>query len=338
MRPDPLAQTLQLPQQAVHALLLDRDRSMWIGMGDIAVLHRWREGAAALESFRRLPGVSGSLSSDTIASLMQDRAGVLWVGSTDVGVNLVDLSSQGFSNYLSIPGDPQSLASPVVMATLLDGPEHAWVGTYGGGLNHLHLPSGKVQQMALKDVPISHVKALAPAAKGQIWVGGDRGLVLFDPATRRSRRISFENMGGSNVSVSALLPDEGDGRSGSSGGMWISSASGLYRIDDSLALRRYRADAGQPGALVHGIIDSLLRDRDGRLWIGSKGGLQSWDAASDSFRPRCRCRAPWPARPGRPCTACAKTAKGASGWPPIKACLSCGPAPAARRRPNRPGR
>ncbi|MCV2353130.1 GAF domain-containing protein [Paucibacter sp. B2R-40] len=282
VRPDPLAQSLQLPLQSVHALLLAQDKSMWIGMGDIAVLHRWREGASGVESFRRLPGVGGSLSSDTIASLMQDRAGVLWVGSTDVGVNLVDLNRQGFSNYLSIPGDSQSLSSPVVMATLLDGAEHAWVGTYGGGLNHLHLASGKVRQIALKDMPISHVKALAPAAKGKIWVGGDRGLVLFDPALGRSQRVDFENLGGNRVSVSALLPDEArDGAS--NGGLWISTAVGLYRMNADLGLRRYQADGKQAGSLVHSVLDSLLRDRDGRLWVGSKAGLQYWDAASDSF-------------------------------------------------------
>ncbi len=275
VRPDPLAASLQLPRQLVHALLLDRDKSMWIGMGELAVLYRWRAGAATLESFRHLPGVSGSLSSDSLASLMQDRSGGLWVGSTETGVNVADLSSQGFSNYLSIPGDAQSLSSPVVMAILLDGSEHAWVGSYGGGLNRLHLPSGRVQQIALKQMPISHAKALAPAAKGQLWVGGDRGLVLFDPSLGRSQRISFEQIGGPSVSISALLRD-GDG-------VWASSASGLYRIEADLTVRHYAADPKRSGALIHPIADSMLRDREGRLWVGSKGGLQFLDAASDGF-------------------------------------------------------
>jgi signal transduction histidine kinase/ligand-binding sensor domain-containing protein len=278
---DPLAASLNFPTQMVHALLVDRDRSVWIGMGEIAVLYRWRAGAQAVESFRHLPGISGSLASDTIASLMQDRSGVLWVGSTDAGVNLVDLSSQGFSNYLSIPGDAQSLSSPVVMATLLDGPDYAWVGTYGGGLNHLHLPSGVVQQISLKGMPISHVKALAPAAKGQVWVGGDRGLVLFDPLQGRSRRIELGLLDSGSVSVSALLPD--DPAQGAGNGLWVSSANGVFRLEDGLLVRHYRADAKQAGALVNGIVDTLQRDREGRLWIGSKGGLQLWDAGSDRF-------------------------------------------------------
>jgi signal transduction histidine kinase/ligand-binding sensor domain-containing protein len=275
VRPDPLGASLQLPRQLVHALLLDRDKSMWIGIGDLAVLHRWRAGAGRLETFRHLPGVSGSLASDSLASLMQDRSGGLWVGSTDNGVNLVDLSSQGFSNYVSIPGDSQSLASPIVMACQLDGPEHAWLGIYGGGLNRLQLTSGKVQQIAAKAMPISHVKALAPAISGQLWVGGDRGMVLFDPVLARSQRVNFEAINGPNVSISALLPD-GDG-------VWASSASGLYRIEADLTVQHYQADPRRAGALVHPIIDSLMRDREGRLWVGSKGGLQYRAAGGNEF-------------------------------------------------------
>ncbi|MCV2367995.1 ATP-binding protein [Roseateles oligotrophus] len=275
VRPDPLGASLRFPRQPVHALLLDRDKSMWIGLGELAVLHRWRAGASTLETFKHQPGVSNALSSNTLASLMQDRSGGLWVGTTDNGADVVDLSGQGFSNYLSVPGDAQSLSSPLVLATLLDGPEQAWVGTYGGGLNQLHLPSGKVRQIALKDMPISHVKALAWASNGQVWVGGDRGLVLFDPSLQRSQRVALENVGGPSASISALL-NEGDG-------VWASSASGLYRVEADLKVRHYQADPKQPGALANPIIDSLLRDREGRFWVGGRGGLQYRDAGSDKF-------------------------------------------------------
>ncbi|MFY7863447.1 two-component regulator propeller domain-containing protein [Roseateles sp.] len=273
--PDPLASQLNLPRQMVHALLLDQDGAMWIGIGELAVLHRWREDSERLETFEHLPGVAASLSSQTLASLMQDRSGVLWVGSTESGIDLVDLRRQGFSSYLSIPGDPQSLSSPVVMAILLDGTEHAWIGSYGGGLNRLHLPSGKVQQIPSKDMPISHAKALLAGPDGQIWVGGDRGLVLYKPQPGQPAKVVLSD---SQTSISAIVPDQER-----PGGIWASSASGLYRIDAQLHIHRYQAQPKQPGALIHPIIDSLMWDRQGRLWIGSKEGLQWWDAATDSF-------------------------------------------------------
>ncbi|MCV2348931.1 two-component regulator propeller domain-containing protein [Paucibacter sp. Y2R2-4] len=274
---DPLAQELQLPRQMVHALLLDREQTMWIGSGEKAVLYRWRPGSHALESFRQIPGVGGSLSSETMASLMQDRTGALWVGTSDAGVNLVDLSGRSFSNYLSIPGDKQSLSSQVVMATLFEDDTHAWVGTYGGGLNHLHIPSGKVRQIALSDMPISHVKALAHDGHGRVWVGGDRGLVLYDPRLGRSQRLNFEGMGGPAVSISALLKPAGSEE------LWASAAQGLYRIDAQQNIRHYSADPKRPGALINGILDCLLMDREGHLWVGSKGGLQYLERDREQF-------------------------------------------------------
>ncbi len=274
---DPQGPALQLPYEIVHALLLDREQTMWIGSGEKAVLYRWRPENKAVESFRQIPGVGGSLSSETIASLMQDRNGTLWVGSSDTGVNLVDLNSSRFSNYLSIPGDSQSLSSPMVMATLLEDESHAWVGTYGGGLNHLHIPSGKVRQIALKEMPISHVKALAFDGRGRIWVGGDRGLVLYDPKLGSSQRIHFESMGGPSVSISALLQDK------SRQVLWASAAQGLYRIGEQGRIRHFTTSPPGPGALVNSIVDCLLLDRDARLWVGSKSGLQYLQPDGETF-------------------------------------------------------
>ncbi|MBY0234263.1 MAG: GAF domain-containing protein [Burkholderiaceae bacterium] len=54
-------------------------------------------------------------------------------------------------------------------------------------------------------------------------------------------------------------------------------------VDRSGRVRAYQADPRNPAALSHDIVDCLLQDRSGRLWVGTKGGLHLWDAANDSF-------------------------------------------------------
>ncbi|WP_263570996.1 two-component regulator propeller domain-containing protein [Roseateles oligotrophus] len=275
-RPDPLAAKLQLPRERVFALLLDRDRAMWVGQGSRPALHRWREGTERLESFQHLPAVDSSLAADSIGALMQDRSGILWVGTLLSGVSLADFGGRRFAAYLSLPGDPSSLSSDVVMATAFDGADHLWVGTYGGGLNRLHLASGETQRISLTAMPLTHIKALLREPDGRLWVGGEHGLQLFDPKTQRSRTIELRQNSAAGASISSLLKLQ-------NGEVWAGSSGGLYRIDGKGQVHSFQADASRAGALNHAIIDALMQDREGRLWIGSKGGLHLWDPHAETF-------------------------------------------------------
>ncbi len=281
-RPDPLATQLNLARDRIYSLLLDRDQAMWIGAFSRPALHRWQEGRPAepgesrLDTLVKLPSVDSSLSEDSVASLMQDRSGGLWVGTLSSGVSLADLRGRRFQTYLSLPGDPQSLSNDTVMAVAFDGPQHVWVGTYGGGLNRLHWPSGAVERISLQEMPLSHVKALLREPDGTLWVGGERGLLRYDPVSRRSQPLDLRPNVLAPVSVSGLLRMP-------SGELWVSSAQGLYQVDRSGRARAHVADPRKPAALSHDIVDCLLLDSSGRLWVGTKGGLHLWDAASQSF-------------------------------------------------------
>lgn len=287
-RPDPLASQLKLPHDRVYSLLHDRDQTMWIGTFSRPALFRWQEGVKAepgersepvpgrLDILVKQPSVDSSLAEDSVASLMQDRSGGLWVGTLSSGVSVADLSGRRFSTYLSLPGDEKSLSSDTVMAVAFDGEQQLWVGTYGGGLNRLHLASGEVQRIGAQEMPLTHVKALLREPDGLLWVGGERGLQRYDPRSRRSQTIDLRPNMLAPVSVSAMLRM-------ASGELWVSSAQGLYRLDRSGRVRAYVADPRNPAALSHDIVDCLLQDSSGRLWVGTKGGLHLWDAASDSF-------------------------------------------------------
>ncbi|MFY8118276.1 MAG: two-component regulator propeller domain-containing protein [Roseateles sp.] len=265
-----LPQRLGLPRDSLRALWRDAEGSIWLGSGNQG-LWRWREGAAVAEQFRHHPALPRSLAGDDIASVYQDRSGVLWVGTWSSGISLVDLRSGGMRSYLSVPGESKSLSHPVVQAVTPDDAWHVWVGTYGGGLNRLHLFSGEVERVSLEQLPVTHVKALLRQAGMGLWVGGEQGLWLLDPLSRRGRRIELEAASGGSLSISALQLDQ-------QGRLWAASASGLHLLHPDG--RRQLLRAGPESGLGHEVVDSLLEDREGRLWVGTKGGLHLWDEAS----------------------------------------------------------
>ncbi|MES2299736.1 MAG: two-component regulator propeller domain-containing protein [Pseudomonadota bacterium] len=274
--PDALAERLNLPRAMVVGMLVDQERSLWIGQGGDGFLSRWRAGASALERIDAQASVPSSLVPGGITALMLDRNETLWVSTVGGGISLADLHRRSFSTYLSIPGDASSLSNPAVMASAPAGPQHVWVGTYGGGLNRMDLASGAAQRVAAGALSITQIKALLGTPDGQLWVGGEGGLQVYDPATGKVRVVELASATPAGLSISALQRDR-------RGQMWAASGTGLYRISPRLEVETFRANPQQRGALKHDVVDSLLEDRAGNLWIGTKGGLHRYDADSGQF-------------------------------------------------------
>ncbi len=276
-RPDARLSALDLPRSTVFALAQDREGGVWIGMGDHQGLFQWRDDGQGLRRYRHQPAVPDSLASDSVASLMIDRDGVLWVGSWGKGVSLADLRSGGFLRYHHVPGDERSLSGDSPMAFAPDDAEHVWVGIYGGGLNRLHLASGDVERIPPAQLPLRNIKTLLRDREGLLWAGGDGGLMRYDTRARRSQVVALDASSPAAASISALVQDR-------QGRLWASSAAGLYRIEPGeLRAHRYTARPGVAQALQHDTIDCLLEDREGRLWIGTKGGLYLYRPETDDF-------------------------------------------------------
>lgn len=274
-KPIPDTKQPQFPLTPVTAILRDHEKTMWLATGDERGLYRWSPGTAGLENFVHLPAVKGSLSGNSLTSLMQDQSGSLWIGTSDYGVNLVDLNGHGFSSYLKVPGDERSLSHELVTAVIPDDADHAWVGTRGGGLNRLNLTNGNAERISRDVVSVGHIMALLPEKNGQLWVGGN-GLQLYDPKTNRSRNIGMEIKISAHTNIYALARDH-------KGYIWAGSADGLYRIDPNFHVQVFRAAPSQKGALNDDLIFSLMVDTAQRLWVGSNGALHLWDEISQSF-------------------------------------------------------
>ncbi len=268
--------SLKVPVATVAAILQDHEQSMWLAMGDDQGLLRWRADQQSLEKFVNRPSVNSSLSGDTITSLMQDASGGLWVGTSDYGANLVDLKGRGFTTYLNIPGDDRSLSHRLVTAVIPDQADYVWLGTLGGGLNRLHLPSGDTQRFSKQQVSVEYIRVLMSDQKKQLWIGGEK-LQIFDPKTQRSRDVLVDKNFPVGARFTSLVQDQ-------HGDVWVGSSVGLYKIKADGSVAVFRAEVNRDGRINDDAIDSLLIDRQQRLWVGSKGGLYLYDEQTQRFQ------------------------------------------------------
>lgn len=271
-----LASQLQVPRAVVTSILQDHEQAVWLAFGDDQGLYRWREKALSLEHFIHLPSVESSLSGDSLTSLMLDSSGGLWIGSTDYGANLVDLKGRGFSTYLHIPGDERSLSHQLVTAVLPDDLDDVWVGTLGGGLNRVHLKNGDTQRIPLAEVGVDFIRMIARDERQRLWIGGE-ALHVYDPKTHLSIPIVSKQSLPPGTRFTAVALD-------ANGEAWAASSAGLYRIKKEGEVKIYHSNLSTLDALNEDAIDSLLIDREKRLWVGTKGALYLYDRERDRFQ------------------------------------------------------
>lgn len=294
----------ELPSNTVLALAPAPGGALWIATD--AGLARWRDGR--IEAVR-LPGEAPA---PLVYSLTMD-GGRLWVGAaTGVHVREPDgrWSQPSWSPMFERPNAMQALAldpagggwigsqrglwrwtpgrTPMPMQqgqvgatrsvrALLRQPDGAlWTPVPGAGLGYLRSDWRRVGVLTrgngLQD---ELYRALAPAADGGVWLGGNGGEVEHlgvDGALTQLSPDVRERLAGSKI---VSLVEDREGR------LWVGHRTGLLRLGTDGTVDAWTADDGTdavPPGQVH-----LLRvaPQDGSLWLSTQGGgIQQRDPAS----------------------------------------------------------
>ena len=248
-----------LPSTGVYAVAQDHDGAMWFGTkGGIA-----RFDGLHFEVFRHIEDDPDSLYNNGISALFVDRQGMIWAAGLDAGLNRYNPATGKFTHWGHDPADPRSLASDRawVVAQTPDGA--IWVGT-GEGLDRM-LPDGRGFEhvvnplLGLYPSDFTAVSSLHVDAKGQLWIGSDRGVF------RRDTDGSFVRIKPADPTQSMdTWRIDGDGDE-----IRIATERGLLVVGPDDVARLFGAPAIPPRTNVM----SSTRDAAGRLWIGTQRGM-----------------------------------------------------------------
>src|SRR5574341_1476082 len=130
-----------LSQSAVNCMLQDRQGFMWFGTGD--GLNKY--DGYSFTTYKHEAADSTSISGDWIKSIYEDRAGTLWIGTFNYGLNRFDRETERFTSLLHDPKNPRSLSDNEVNAIYEDHAGTLWVGT-NKGLNRFDRPAARAEK------------------------------------------------------------------------------------------------------------------------------------------------------------------------------------------------
>lgn len=164
----------------------------------------------------------------------------------------------------------------VVTALAQDRNGFLWIGSQEGLLRFdgYHMLRFRHDPEDPQSLGADFIRDLLPTADGGLWVAtGTGGLSRFDPTNGRFRRFRHDpddphSLG--HDGVLAITAADADGES-----VWLGLAgAGVDRFDPASGrFEHIRNDAADDNSIRHDTVRSLLRDRRGDLWIGTRRGL-----------------------------------------------------------------
>ena len=246
-----------LPRDDALSLLVAADGAVWISLCNSVV--RLSPGAERFETVRKTPRANGMLS--------QDPAGRVWLSEKAGSYPITGPGGRGPPPPLrSLYRTDDSL---IRGAPMFDHSGNLWMATRNDGVQRVastdpsgprspNLPNARVESFRGRDGLSSDVtNQVLEDREGNIWIGSEKGLDKFRPATLRSEPELNDPAAFGDKLMTA-----------SDGSVYIGQARTIYRV----------APSGDPVPILRGVREpqSLCEAPDGAIWIAFATRIVVW--------------------------------------------------------------
>jgi signal transduction histidine kinase/ligand-binding sensor domain-containing protein len=246
---------LALAGLEVRSMLKTRNGDIWIGTLNRGLL-RWRrpQGAGA--------PIETVIANQSIYTLAEDHAGVIWAGSADGG----GLFRVGDGNVQHF-GKSEGLRSPNVYTIFVDREESVWIGSTGG-LSWFE--QGRIQTVnSQQGLPSDQVFAILDDAYEHLWFTGYGGIASIEKksltqwAAGQRRRLTPTVHRTTNGFQSRFLVFPSAARS-TDGHLWFSIGNAIAEITPAPATLR---SLDFPVLIEDATIDGVVHSERDRIRI-----------------------------------------------------------------------
>ncbi|PCH66766.1 MAG: hypothetical protein COC01_07330 [Bacteroidetes bacterium] len=225
----------------------------------------------------------------TISSLYEDRKGNIWIGTLGAGLFSYDSEKSTFTSIT----EKEGLSSDFVQSITADKNGVVWCGTSNGitifnsnkvlaeleSKNNLENVGEEIKSYCSylttdNGLPNNPITYLYTASNGNIWVGTQEGIAVFDPTDIYGKNPIVFNIesGLSSNSINHIIEDN-------EGNFWFSTSdNGITQFipgsKDSFKgiFKIFNSDKG----LNFNKVNSILQDHEGNIWVGTELGLNQY--------------------------------------------------------------
>lgn len=260
----------------LNCLLDDPEKPiLWIGT-QRAGLNAYNYDDHTFTAYKHDDNNPDGLITDDITQISPAADGNLWIGTYWKGIDYFDKSTGKFTHYNT--GNVPGLGSNHIWSLADGGNDLLYIGHVWEGLSILSVKDQSAQNFRHdpKDpnsLPGNEVNCVYRDKNGNVWVGTNRGLALFNPEAN-----NFITFNDKNRSLSRRVHDIKQMHDNK---LWIAMEFGgiaildlsqhLYRTSDSYQFQFIKEGDDEYG-LSNSSIRCLFQDSFNNIWAGTWGG------------------------------------------------------------------
>lgn len=218
-----------------------------------------------------------------VHKIIRESASSYWFG-TENGLYILDLKTETVQLIQKQNANPYSLNDNVITDFCLDKEGNTWVGTFFGGVNFYSKQLNQFQKYfplpGVNSLSGSLVHEICTDRNNNIWIGTEdaglnklnqqSGIITHYMPGKGSGYIAYQNIHG-------LMADNNE--------LWIGTYEhGLDVMDLSTEkVVRHYEKSSKPNSLNSNFIVTIYKTRNGKILIGTWGGLFEFDRQKNNF-------------------------------------------------------
>ncbi|TFW21344.1 ligand-binding sensor domain-containing diguanylate cyclase [Duganella callida] len=259
----------------VRALQFDRNGALWIGTENGII--RW-DGKGDWDTRKAI-----AAPQSRVTNFGLDNKGVLWATTLSAGLLRWNETNGEFDQFVHAADDPYSLPGDNLRAVMQDRGGMLWIASFTDGIAMANLSSeGFVRHVPFRidsrEAPASNaLLSLARAPNGRVWLGGNVGMSLYDPATStviRSYHADDKTPGKLSHAIVYSMYQDDDGK----GPLWLGTSNGLNRLDTPDS----PFQAIHFGNTASDYINAIAPGAGGVLWLATGNSLIRYEIKTDA--------------------------------------------------------
>ncbi|HLO57824.1 MAG TPA: two-component regulator propeller domain-containing protein [Bacteroidales bacterium] len=155
-----------------------------------------------------------------------------------------------------------------------------WLGT-SDGLQSVRIDSSRhytIESVTKngQHIPVEQVYDIEDDAAGNLWLGTENGLVLYNPVHHEYNRYTPYDVNILNTDQKAVYSIASD-----NGFFWLGTSMGAYRFD--LRSKQFTALTDRP-EVMNMVITAITMDEQGNIWLGTETGLYVYNKVTEATR------------------------------------------------------
>ena len=252
----------------------DHENLIWIGT-DGGGLNVFDPETGKFTIFKHDPSNPYSISGNAVLSIAEDMHEQMWIGTWDAGLNRYDRKTGKFYHYMPDNINTSSISGRSVWNLVVDKNDTLWLGIFNVGIDLFDRNKGVIRRFKTDN---DNPKAIFGKRnwiffedyEKNVWISSTSGLNCYDNKTNSFTKYGF----GDNV-IAAFCKDRDRN-------LWVgTSTNGIFFCKpDGTIVSTYNTANGLPSDIIQAIVE----DKAGNIWISSNRGISRFDKTTGKFR------------------------------------------------------